>query len=121
AARAAAGSSSEQAVAEAKRLVELRASAARLGYPQPWRPVPNQPGSLRPAEHGRGMAEAALERVSSLDLDPLAIDLAEVMEQAFGVDVCLTRLGQGFDGLTTSTKDSQLILAGLTPVALRQR
>lgn len=121
AARAAAGSSSEQAVAEAKRLVELRASAARLGYPQPWRPIPSQPGYVRPAEHGKAIAQAALERLSSLDLDPLTIDLAEVMERAFGVDVCLTRLGEGFDGLATSTKDSQLILAGLTPVGLRQR
>lgn len=121
AARAAEGSSSERAVAEAKRLVDLRASAARLGYPQPWQPVPLREHSARPAEQGKGLALEALARLTALGLSPLVVDLAEVIEQAFGVDVCLTHLGDGFDGLAASTDDAHLILAGLTPVALRQR
>lgn len=121
AARAAAGSSSETAVAEAKRLVELRTSATRLGYPQPWAPVQQRSGSARAADQGRALAQEALARLSSQDRSPLVVDLAEVIEQAFGVDVSLTRLGDGFDGLATSTGDAHLILASLTPVALRQR
>ena len=40
AARAAVGSSAELALREAETLGELRETASRLGWPQPWRPVP---------------------------------------------------------------------------------
>ena len=49
AARAAKGSATEVAVAEAERLVELRESAARLGYPQPYRPLPPRVATSGPA------------------------------------------------------------------------
>lgn len=121
AARAAAGSSSELAVTEATRLVELRASATRLGYPQPWQPLPVRTGSSGAANQGRALAKEALARMTSLDLGPVVVDLADVIEQAFGVDVCLTRLGDQFDGLAASTAEAKVVVAGLTPVALRQR
>lgn len=121
AARAAAGSSSETAVAEATRLVELRASAARLGYPQPWRPLGSWDGASHPVAEGRAMAQEALTRMASMELSPAVADLADAVERVFGVDVCLTQLGERFDGLAASTEDAKVILAGLTPVALRQR
>lgn len=121
AARAAAGSSAETAVAEATRLVELRASAARLGYPQPWQPLPTREESSHPAAQGQARAEEALGRMASMGLSLALTDLADAVERAFGVDVCLTRLGGRFDGLAASTVDAKVILAGLTPVALRQR
>lgn len=121
AARAAAGSSMQAAVAEATRLVELRASATRLGYPQPWRPLPTRLESSRAADQGRALATEALARLAAMELTPAVVDLATTIERAFGIDVSLTHLGDRFDGLATSTNDAKLILAGLTPVALRQR
>ena len=126
AARAAKGSATEVAVAEAERLVELRESAARLGYPQPYRPLPprlaaNGSASDRADLAGAALAAEALARLGSMDLDPVALDLASVVETAFGVDVAITSLGEGFDGLSVSTERARLILAALTTRAYRQR
>lgn len=130
AARAAKGSATEVAVAEAERLVELRESAARLGYPQPYRPLPPRVATSGPASGrsrwradiaGAELAAEALARLGSMDLDPIALDLASVVETAFGVDVAITSLGQGFDGLSVSTERARLILTALTTRAYRQR
>jgi Zn-dependent peptidase ImmA (M78 family) len=119
AARAASGSSAQRAVEEAGRLLELRGSASRLGYPQPWRPVSVGPVGRRGA--GEVLAAEALARLESLGLDPADLDLASVLEAGFGVDVCITSLGDGFDGLAASTGEAKLILVALTQVAFRQR
>ena len=121
AARAASGSSAQRALSEAGRLVDLRASATRLGYPQSWRSVPARSTRGRAVDQGADLAAEALARLESLSLDPVALDLATVLEAGFGVDVCITSLGDGFDGLAASTEDAKLILAALTPVAFRQR
>lgn len=121
AARAFQGSSPERAVSEAARLVELRQSAARLGYPQAWSPVPVRSTAARAVDQGAELAAEATGRIAALGLDLLSVDLAAVVEAAFGVDVCLTQLGEGFDGLAASTDDAKLIVAAVTPVAYRQR
>ena len=121
AARGAVGSSSQVAIDEAERLVDLRETAARLGRPLPWRPVPMRSRESRPAAKGEALAGEALDRVESLGLDVMTLDLAELVEEAFGVDVAIVSLGDGFDGLAVSTPKAKLILAGLTPVAFRQR
>lgn len=121
AARAASGSSAQRALSEAGRLVDLRTSATRLGYPQPWRSVPVHSTRGRDVDQGEDLAGEALARLEALGLDPVALDLASVVEAGFGVDVCITSLGEGFDGLAASTDDAKLILAALTPVAFRQR
>lgn len=54
-------------------------------------------------------------------LTPVALDLASVIEQGFGVDVCIASLGEGFDGLAVATQNARLILAAVTPVPYRQR
>ncbi len=119
AARAASGGSGRLAVEEAGRLLELRGSAARLGYSQPWRPVSPAPTTGRAA--GEALAAEALARLKSLGLDPADLDLASAIEAGFGVDVCITSLGDGFDGLAASTGEAKLILVALTQVAFRQR
>lgn len=43
------------------------------------------------------------------------------METAFGVDVAITSLGEGFDGLSVSTERARLILTALTTRAYRRR
>lgn len=121
AARATVGSTAERAVAEAGRLVELRESATRLGYPQDWRPVPVRWSGSQPRDQGAALAAEASARLASLELDVVTLDLASLVEHAFGVDVCLTGLGEGFDGLAASTSEAKLIVAAVTPVAYRQR
>ncbi len=121
AARASRGSSTELALAEAGRIVELRESAARLGYHQPWAPVPSRSEARRAVSTGVALAGEALARLSAMDLDPVVLDLAIVVEKAFGVDVAITSLGDGFDGLAVATDGVKLILAALTPVAFRLR
>ncbi len=121
AARGAIGSTVEQALAEATRLIELRESATRIGYQQRWRPVAYASGSGLAIERGAALAAAALDRLESLDLDVVALDLAGVIEQAFGVDVCLAPLGQSFDGLAAATPEAKLIVAAVSPVPYRQR
>lgn len=121
AARASRGSSTELALAEAGRLVELRESAARLGYGQPWAPVPSRSEARRAVSTGAALAGEALARLSAMDFDPVVLDLATVVEKAFGVDVAITSLGDGFDGLAVATDGVKLILAALTPVAFRLR
>lgn len=121
AARASVGSTAQRAVAETGRLVELRESATRLGYPQPWQPVPVRWSATQPRDQGTDLASEASARLTSLGLDVVTLDLASVIESAFGVDVCLTALGEGFDGLAASTHEAKLIVASVTPVAYRQR
>lgn len=121
AARAFEGSSPERAVAEASRLVELRESATRLGYPQTWRPVPVRSRRSLAVDKGADLATEATARLASEGLDVVVLDLASLIENAFGVDVCLTSLGEGFDGLAAATPEAKLIVAAVTPVAFRQR
>ncbi len=121
AARASVGSTAERAVVKAGRLVELRESATRLGYPQDWRPVPVRWSGSQPRDQGADLAAEASARLASLGLDVVTLDLASVIEHGFGVDVCLTELGEGFDGLAASTLEAKLIVAAVTPVAYRQR
>lgn len=121
AARGAAGSNSERAVGEATRLIELRESAHRLGYPQDWRPVPNRSTKSREIDQGADLAAEASARLGTLGLDVITLDLASIIETAFGADVCLTSLGDGFDGLAALTAQAKLIVVAVTPVAFRQR
>jgi len=121
AARANAGSSPERAVAEAARLVELRESATRLGYPQGWRPVPVRSTRSRAHEQGTDLAEEASARLAALGLDVVTPDLPQLVESAFGVDVALAALGEGFDGLAAATPEAKIIVVAVTPVPYRQR
>lgn len=121
AARAAVGSSASLALYQAAELLEMREGAARLGYPQPWSPVPVTSTSTLAVDQGEALAHEALARVSSLGLSPVTSDLAGTIESAFGADVALASLGEGFDGLAASSHGGRLILAAVTPVAYRQR
>lgn len=121
AARAFAESSPERAVAHAARLVELRESAERLGYPQGWRPVPKRTARTRAYEQGTDLAEEASARLAALGLDVVTPDLAGLIETAFGADVAITSLGDGFDGLAASTPEAKVIVVAVSAVPYRQR
>jgi len=121
AARAASGSSAEAAILEAGRLIELRESAARLGYRQPWRPIRSVGEGGRAIDQGATLAKGALEAMAAAGRNLVELDLSQAIESTFGVDVVVTSLGEGFDGLAASTDEAKLILVALTPLAFRQR
>lgn len=121
AARAHVGSSAETAVSLARRLAELRESAARLGYPQRWTELAIGLPHGRAYEQGAALAQHVLKRIARGVGEADVIDLPEVIEQVFGIDVCITDLGDAFDGLAVATDDARIILAAATPTAYRQR
>ena len=116
------GGSAREAVLVAEELADLRESATRLGYPQPWSP-PESPalGGLRWVDQGEAIAEAALRHVRSQGGDPLVGDLPALVETAFGADVAVRDLGAGFDGLAVSSGEVKLILLSVSMVPARQR
>ena len=126
AARASHGGSAAMALDQATELVELRESAARLGYPQAWTPVARREGQAGvprgPAyAQGAQLAGDALAHLDSLGLHPVTLDLAGLVEAAFGADVCLAPLGEGFDGLAVTTPQARVIVAACGGQPYRQR
>jgi Zn-dependent peptidase ImmA (M78 family) len=114
------GGSAATAVDEAQRLSSLRADLAFLNYVQPWRPVSfDTSGSVETA--AARLAHAARRRVDETGLSTNDPDLASVVETCFGVDVAISSLGSGFDGLSVSSDDVKLILVGTSRIPARQR
>lgn len=141
AARAAAGQAPDAALAEADRLVELREVAAELGRRQPLAefvtreraaqaagvlsrevaPARKSGDTYLAVNSGEALAARASSHLGSLGLTSAALDLPGVVETAFGVDVAIAPLGDGFDGLAATTDGVAIILAAPTPIWARQR
>jgi Zn-dependent peptidase ImmA (M78 family)/transcriptional regulator with XRE-family HTH domain len=112
-----------QAYRRARQLVEVDAALSEAGALRPAEPtagaselmvrgrkagrstVSTRPGAQR---QGREFAEAARE-VLDLGSGPI-VDLAEMIETHFGVDVALSPLGTDVDGLCVHGEDVQLIM-----------
>ena len=120
AARAASGSAAGEALSRARHYATLRSDLASLGYPQGWS-LPELPrlGGLW-KEQGQALAVAAGERLNKVG-DLVEHALPDVIERAFGIDVGIQPLGDGFDGLAVSTPELKLILASPQAVPARQR
>lgn len=117
-----AGSSVEIAVQEATRLTQLRADLAFLGYEQhltlPHHPLTGD----RWIEQGRQLATWALDLAREAGVDPSHTrDLAELIESVFGIDVAISEMPTGFDGLACDKKHACLILVGTSTIPNRQR
>jgi Zn-dependent peptidase ImmA (M78 family) len=99
----------------------MRADLAALGYPQPWRsrPVPAPNGTY--AEQGRALARGALARLAEENRSSTEADLPQLVEDAFGADVAVIELDEGFDGLAAATPDAKVIVLGAGKVPGRQR
>ncbi|GAA3623194.1 hypothetical protein GCM10022223_45220 [Kineosporia mesophila] len=108
------GGSAATAVHEAQRLSSLRSDMTFLGLGQPWQPLPRE-------QNVRRMAEAARARVEEAGHSPAEPDLATVIEASFGVDVAISSLGTGFDGLSVSSDEVKLILVSTSQIPARQR
>lgn len=109
------------AVEAATRYAVMRSDLAALGWEQPWRPLAVIGAKGTYAGQGQRLAVAALERVASSGLSVADPDLPRVVEAAFGADVAVVDLDEGFDGLAASAEDAKLIVLGTSPVPARQR
>lgn len=105
----------------AKRYSTLRSDMASLGYPQPWRPMTADLGSGGYAEQGQRLAREALSRIDQAGRSIGGGNLADLVEDVFGVDVAVVELGAGFDGLAASSDDFKLIVLANSHVPARQR
>ena len=94
----------------------MRTDLAKLGYPQNWRLPAVHPGSDSWFAQGGRLAEVALTQIGG-DIT----DLVAAVESAFGIDVAVSVLGAGFDGLATSSGTVKLIVLATTTVPARQR
>jgi Zn-dependent peptidase ImmA (M78 family)/transcriptional regulator with XRE-family HTH domain len=109
------------ALEAAKKYGVMREDLAALGWAQPWRPLDvGAPGGTY-AEQGRALADAALARTASAGLSVTDADLSALVETAFGADVAVVRLDDGFDGLSASSEDAKLIVLGTSAIPARQR
>lgn len=109
------------ALEAAKRYSVMREDLAAFGWEQPWRPLDIEAPSGTYAEQGRALASAALARVTSAGLSVAEADLPALVETAFGADVAVVMLDEGFDGLSASSDDAKLIVLGTSAVPARQR
>ncbi|MFT3860588.1 ImmA/IrrE family metallo-endopeptidase [Micropruina sp.] len=120
AARASAGSPASGALVLARHYMTLRSDLASLGYAQGWRlPTPPRLGGLW-KDQGAALAKSAAEQLAAAG-DIINDPLPALIERAFGIDVAIRPLGDGFDGLAAATPDLKLILAAPQPVPARLR
>lgn len=105
----------------AKRYSTLRSDLAGLGYPQPWRPMTADLGSGGYAEQGQWLAGEALSLIDRAGRSISGDNLADLVEDVFGIDVAVVELGAGFDGLAASSDDFKLIVLATSRVPARQR
>jgi Zn-dependent peptidase ImmA (M78 family)/transcriptional regulator with XRE-family HTH domain len=109
------------ALEAAKRYSVMREDLATFGWEQPWRSLGIEVPRGTYAEQGRALASAALARVTSAGLSVTDADLPALVEAAFGADVAVVVLDEGFDGLSASSDDAKLIVLGTSAVPARQR
>lgn len=144
AARAAAGRAPADALAEAERIMELRWIAGKLDRPQPLDSfvlrerearrlgrldaanVTRTTRDLQRARwgavnEGAALAARATAHITARGRSAADQDLAGLIEEAFGIDVVITPLGDGFDGLSATTDGVAVIFAAPTAIWARQR
>jgi Zn-dependent peptidase ImmA (M78 family) len=109
------------ALEAARRYSTMREDLAAFGWEQPWRPLEIEIPSGTYAEQGKALAAAALARAAEKGLSPTGASLPALVEKAFGADVGVVALDEGFDGLAASSDEAKLIVLGTSQVPARQR
>jgi Zn-dependent peptidase ImmA (M78 family) len=109
------------ALETAKKYSVMREDLATLGWAQPWRPLDVGASGGTYAEQGRALADAALARTAAAGLSVTGPDLPALVEMAFGADVAVVMLDEGFDGLSAASHDAKLIVLGASAIPARQR
>ncbi|MGH3489982.1 MAG: helix-turn-helix domain-containing protein [Actinopolymorphaceae bacterium] len=111
----------DAAVGEATRLAQGREDLAFLGYERSPGPVSVVGRRHRKARNGARLAARIVDELRTAGGDPLARDLASVVEYYFGIDVALSGIPAGCDGLAWRDRHAQLILVATTEYPTRQR
>jgi Zn-dependent peptidase ImmA (M78 family) len=109
------------ALEAAKRYSTMREDLAAFGWEQPWRPLEVEIPVGTHAEQGKALAAAALMRVAKAGLSLTGANLPALVEEAFGVDVAVVALDEGFDGLAASSDEAKLVVLGASQIPARQR
>lgn len=112
-------SSSVQAVGVARKYAEARADLATVGFFQQAQPAVPMPRRGRLVDQGTELAREALAHVPAYANNPAKVDLPDLVEEAFGVDVVVQDLS--CDGLAWSDMASRLIVVGTSTAPTRQR
>ncbi|KJS60889.1 ImmA/IrrE family metallo-endopeptidase [Streptomyces rubellomurinus] len=115
------GGSAGEAIRAARRYSTLRSDMAAIGFPQPWRPVLQDPATGNWTERGRRLATSALGAVARSGLSVQQEDLSKLVEEVFGADVAVVEVGPDFDGLAAASSDAKIILLATCHLPSRQR
>ncbi len=109
----------EAAVRAATRFAQAREDLAFLGYDRKAGvvTVPTQ----RALAQGADLAEQVVDGLRRAGGSPLDRDLGEVIEHYFGVDLAVTAIPAGCDGLAWRDRHAQLILVAISEYPTRQR
>lgn len=119
AARVSGDTKSAIAIAEARRLSDLREDLAFLGFTRTWSGLAAHIGDGLDTVQGARLAAAALDRFAASSVS--LTDLPLAIESVFGADVAVLDLGPSFDGLSVSTAVTKLILVARAVPPWRQR
>ncbi|MGP4096941.1 helix-turn-helix domain-containing protein [Nonomuraea sp. KM90] len=114
--------SADAAIREAERLAQMRTDLSFLGYRQDVARFEVPRASTSSLRQGRELAALATAHAAEKGIELWRCkDLAGAVEAAFGVDVRVHRLADGFDGLSWSDEHSSLIVVATSEVPARQR
>jgi Zn-dependent peptidase ImmA (M78 family) len=114
----------EQAVARAGQICDLDVLLNDLGYPERSTvTLPPPPAITDPVRQGEMLADAVRRRAggSDEDLPHEPQDLAALIEDSLGLDICITSLPAGLDGIALSSGRLRLALVSSGVAATRQR
>lgn len=115
------GGEAGAALKAARMFTTMRTDMTSLGYPQPWHPVRADTDRGTYAEQGQRLADVARARIEQAGRQVTEADLPSVVEEAFGADVAIIRLDDGFDGLAASSDGAKVIVLGTARLPARQR
>lgn len=113
-----------QAVSRAEQMRDLDALLADLGRPAPpIVPTPALPPATDPTRQGEILADSVRRQIgiNNDDLPAEPDDFAAWIEECLGIDVCITPLPSGLDGLALSSGQFRLALISSGVAATRQR
>lgn len=112
----------KEAVARAEQIHEVDSLLDEAGYPDTPLRLPEAPSGHDPVKQGETLAEAMRRHAGDGgDLPHEPDTFAGWVEETFGVDVCMTVLPSGLDGLALSCGRLRLALVSSSVAATRQR
>lgn len=108
-------------IAATDRFAQVRTRLTDLGYGKPFcgPPLDRVRGSLR--DQAESLARAAVQRVRDAGHEPTDPDLADILEEVFGLDLAVVHTPSWFDAAAWSDEWAKVIVVGTSPWPGRQR